>query len=73
MALYGMLPWDFGKDSLRISKELRAVSNKEMVKHEFLSETLEHTVFSDGTEVFANFGKAPEQGIPAEEFVIKRA
>ena len=73
VALYGMLPWDFGKDSLRISKELRAVSNKEMVKHEFLSETLEHTVFSDGTEVFANFGKAPEQGIPAEEFVIKRA
>lgn len=71
VALYGMLPWDFGKDSLRISKELRNCCNAEMVKHEFLSENVEHTVFADGTEVFANFGKEAEMGIPAEEFVIK--
>ena len=73
VALYGLLPWDFGKESLQISKEMRSTCNAEMVKHEFLSEKLEHTVFSDGTEVFANFGKEEESGVPAGGFVIKKA
>ena len=72
VALYGMLPWDFGADSLRISKELRNACTAEMVSHEFISETLEHTVFADGTEVYANFGAEEASGIPGKSFVIKR-
>jgi hypothetical protein len=72
VALYCMLPWDFGKDSLRISKELRETCAAEIVSHEFCSPTLEHTTFSDGTEVYANFGDAAEQGIPGSSFVIRK-
>jgi hypothetical protein len=71
VALYGMLPWDFGADSLRISKELREACHAEMVKHEFLSDHVEHTVFANGSEVFANFGKDEELGVPAGSFVIR--
>ena len=71
VALYCMLPWDFGRDSLRISKELRNTCTADMVSHEFCSPTLEHTTFADGTEVFANFGDTCEQGIPAKSFAIK--
>lgn len=71
VALYGMLPWDFGKDSLRISKELRNCCTAEMVTHEFLSDNVEHTVFADGTEVFANFGEKEEQGIPPRGFTVR--
>ena len=71
VALYGMLPWDFGADSLRISKELREACSAEMVKHEFLSENVEHTVFANGSEVFANFGDKEELGVPAGSFVIR--
>jgi hypothetical protein len=66
-----MLPWDFGADSLRISKELREACHAEMVKHEFLSDHVEHTVFANGSEVFANFGKDEELGVPAGSFVIR--
>ena len=72
VALYGALPWDFGADSLRISRELRASCTEEMLTHEFLSEQLQHTVFRDGTEVFANFGGAEEGGVPPHSFVIKK-
>ena len=71
VALYGMLPWDFSDDSRRISKELRRCCTAEMVKHEFLSENVEHTLFADGTEVFANFGKEEEKEIPAGAFLIR--
>ena len=71
-ALYAMLPWDFGADSLRISRELREACLAEMVNHEFLSENLERTTFSDGTQVYANFGKVEEAGIPAGTFVIRK-
>ena len=67
-----MLPWDFGKDSLRISKELRETCAAEMVSHEFCSDTLEHTSFANGTEVFANFGDCEEQGIPGKSFIIRK-
>lgn len=72
VALYCTLPWDFSPDSLRISKELRSCYTAEMLTHEFLSDNVEHTVFSDGTEVFANFGKTEELGIPAESYKIKK-
>ena len=72
IALYGALPWDFGADSLRISRELRASCTEEMLTHEFLSEQLQHTVFGDGTEVFANFGEAAEEGVPPHGFVIRK-
>ena len=55
VALYGMLPYDFGADSLRISRELRNTCFAEMLSHEFLSDSLEKTVFDDGTEVIADF------------------
>ena len=73
VALYGMLPWDFGKDSLRISKELRNAYTKEMIIHEFITDNVEHTVFADGTEVWANFGDTEYNDIPAKDFVIKSA
>jgi len=72
VALYGALPWDFGADSLRISRELRASCTEEMLTHEFLSEHLQHTVFGNGTEVFANFGDTEEEGVPPRGFVIKK-
>ncbi len=72
VALYGMLPWDFGADSLRISRELRDSCTAEMLTHEFRSETLQRTVFSDGVQVLANFGKKEEEGIPAESFLIRK-
>ena len=72
VALYGMLPWDFGEDSLRISRELRQACTAEMLSHEFCSATLERTVFADGTEVFANFGTEDAEGIPAKSFIIRR-
>ena len=71
-ALYGMLPWDFGPDSLRISRELRDSCTAEMLTHEFLSETLQRTCFSDGVRVLANFGSKEEEGIPAGSFVIEK-
>ena len=71
VALYGMLPWDFGKDSARISREMRQTCKVEMLSHEFCSEKVEHTVFADGTEVYANFGDAEEMGVPARSFIIK--
>ena len=43
----------------------------EMVSHEFISETLEHTRFADGTEVYANFGAEEASGVPGKGFVIK--
>jgi hypothetical protein len=73
VALYGMLPWDFSTDSLRISKELRSACMAEMVSHEFISETLEHTRFADGTEEYANFGAEEAEGVPAQSFVIRPA
>ena len=72
VALYGMLPWDFGADSRRISFELRETCTAEMLLHEFCPGDVEHTVFSDGTEVFANFSDRAERGIPAQRFVIKK-
>ena len=72
VALYGMLPWNFGTDSLRISRELRASCTEEMLTHEFRSEYLQHTVFGDGTEVFANFGDSEEEGVPPHNFVIRK-
>ena len=72
VALYCMLPGDFSSESLKISKELRACCLEEMMIHEFLAENLEHTVFADGTEVFANFGNTCEQQIPPYSFVIRK-
>ena len=72
VALYAMLPWDFSPVSLRISQELRDTCTAEMVRHEFLSSTVERTVFSDGTTVCANFGDQEEWGIPAGDFKIYR-
>ena len=72
VALYGMLPWDFGADSLRISRELRNACMEEMLTHEFLSAHLQHTVFAEGTEVFANFGDEAEEGVPPRSFVIRK-
>ncbi len=72
VALYCMLPWDFGQESKRISKELRDTCTAEMVSHEFCSPTLEHTIFSDGTEVYANFSNNEESGVPANSFIIKK-
>ena len=67
-----MLPGDFSSESLKISKELRACCLEEMMTHEFLAENLEHTVFADGTEIFANFGNTCEQQIPPHSFVIRK-
>ncbi|MBQ7392794.1 MAG: hypothetical protein IJV89_00385, partial [Lentisphaeria bacterium] len=72
VALYAMLPWDFSPVSLRISQELRDTCTAEMVRHEFLSSTVERTLFSDGTTVCANFGDQEEWGIPAGDFKIYR-
>jgi len=72
VALYGMLPWDFGEASLKISRELRGTCLEEMLSHEFISNHVQHTVFSDGVQVFANYGSDEEEGIPAGSFVIRK-
>ena len=72
-ALYGMLPWDFGTDSLRISRELRDSYTEEMLLHEFVSDHVQHTVFADGIQVLANYGVVEEEGVPAGSFVIRKA
>ena len=71
-ALYGMLPWDFGADSLRISRDLRASCFEEMVLHEFVSDRVQRTVFADGVQVFANWGGTDEEDVPAGSFVIRK-
>ena len=71
-ALYCMLPWDFGADSLRISRELRGSCSEEMLLHEFVSEHVQHTVFADGVQVFANSGDRDEEDVPAGSFVIRK-
>ncbi len=70
VALYGMLPWDFSADSLRISREMRQTCGAEMLTHEFISEKVEKTVFSDGRTVVANFGDAPYEQIKPFSFAI---
>lgn len=72
VALYGMLPWDFGTDSLRISRELRDSCTEEMLLHEFVSNHVQRTVFADGIQVFANYGGVEEEGVPAGSFVIRK-
>ena len=72
VALYGMLPWDFGEDSLKISRELRNSFLEEMLIHEFITDYIQHTVFADGVQVFANYGTSNEEGIPAGSFVIRK-
>ena len=71
-ALYCMLPGDFTSQSLEISRKLRECCFEEMLCHEFLANSVEHTVFADGTEVFANFGNTEEQNIPPESFIIRK-
>ena len=72
VALYGMLPWDFGPASLRISKDLRRACTEPMLLHEFCGDGVEHTVFADGTEVFANFSNQTEMNVPPEDFIIRK-
>ena len=72
VALCGMLPWDFSRQSLRISKELRSAFTAEMLLHEFCGDGVEHTVFSDGTEVFANFGNREAMGVAPGDFRIAK-
>ena len=73
VALYGMLPWDFSRQSLRISRELRNTCTAEMLLHEFCGEGVEHSVFSDGTEVFANFGMQENMGVDSGDFRIGKS
>jgi hypothetical protein len=72
VALYGMLPWDFSAESLRISKELRGTFLEEMVRHEFLDDQREKTVFADGSEVIANFADNKKGNTAAEPFRIQK-
>ncbi len=72
MALYGMLPWDFSPMSLRISREMRETCFAEMLSHEIMADGFERSVFSDGTEVTANFGKAEQDGIQPGDFRIRK-
>lgn len=72
VALYGMLPWDFSSDSLEISRKMRGTCTAEMISHDFCAEAVEHTVFSDGTEVYANFSDQETLQIAPQSFVITR-
>ena len=72
VALYGLLPYNFDADSLRISKELRSSCFEEMLSHEFLDGSVEKTVFADGTTVTANFGAEEFDGIPPDEYRIEK-
>lgn len=73
VALYGMLPWDFSEASLQISRELRHAFTEEMVSHEFLNEQVEKTVFSDGTEVIANFSDVETEHLKPHNFIIRHS
>ncbi|MFA6715327.1 MAG: DUF5696 domain-containing protein [Victivallaceae bacterium] len=90
VALYGLLPFSLEPISLKLSKELREAYKSEMVSHEFLEKAVvkrdeescfwtggvQKTVFSDGTEVIANFNDTPycydNEKIEARNFLIKK-
>lgn len=72
VALYGMLPHRFDRDSLRISREMRSTFFAEMLTHQFCGDQLVRTEFSDGVAVAANFGNTEEEGIPPHSFQIER-
>ncbi|MGB9876272.1 MAG: glycoside hydrolase [bacterium] len=70
--LYGTIPmfwsrtWNTNRDlflkSYRITCKLHEqIADKEMLKHEFLTEDhdVQRTIFSDGTEIIVNFGEKP--------------
>ncbi len=90
MALYALLPTQFDDVSKKLSLELRDTYKAEMISHEFIekvnvkrdsngcfwSDGVAKTVFSDGTNVIANFRKTSYeykgQLIPARDFIITK-
>ena len=86
-ALYGLLPTGFDPKSLELSQKMRSAYLAEMISHEFLTKpsfdkdytlhAVAKSVFSDGTEVVANFGSAAYvyQGIclKENEYIIRSA
>ena len=88
VGLYGMLPTQLDDASKKLSFGLRQAYTAEMLSHEFLEPTsvsfnedgsfhtdgVARTVFSDGTEVVANFRETEytyhEQVIPARDYII---
>lgn len=91
LALYAMLPTQLDDASKRLSFGLRNAYTAEMLSHEFIEPSsisfndngsfhtsgVARTVFSDGTEVVANFNQTEynyrEQIIPVRDFIIINA
>ncbi|OGV46006.1 MAG: hypothetical protein A2017_22235 [Lentisphaerae bacterium GWF2_44_16] len=90
VALYGLLPFSLEPISLKLSKELRTAYEAEMLYYDFLepltvsrdekgcfwTSGVARSVFSDGTEVIANFNNAPynyeDIEIAPRDFIIRK-
>lgn len=90
VALYGLLPFSLEPISLKLSKEFRTAYQAEMLSYEFLEKLtvsrdekgcfwtsgVAKSVFSDGTEVIANFNDVPYNykgvEVPAKNFIIRK-
>ena len=80
LALYGLLPTQFDKKELYLSRTMREAYTSEMVRHEYLTPVLDgfravaHSLFGDGTEVVANFTDSPflyeGRETPPHDFIL---
>ena len=64
-------------DCERTAEYYKAVGNSEIKTYEIISDTLRKTVFSNGTEVYVNYGDAavatPDGSVEAKDFLVKEA